>query len=361
MKPDGVFLAGTGAWVPEVMPAKEAVRRGLYDAERCEWYGWTGAAVAGDTPAPDMAVRAGRQAISRSGVRPGDIGLHLHACGHEQGPEGWSAQHYILRGIAHPTAVGDRVTSIRLWQSCNGLLAAMELAAAYLNASPMPSALITGADNLGTPNINRWAIGLQNGIVGDGASAVVLSRNGGFARLLSINSASLPDIEHLYRGNEPLFPPSLTIGRHLNIKERMDALQGESMDLLEEVVSLQSELRTSVALKTLAEANISAADVARVAHVFTGQESYLRSILDPIGISIDRGLLEFGRAIGHLTVNDQVVGLNYLLETHQVSAGDYVLLIAHGGGTSLTCAAIRVETCPAWQEEPTRNRTVSVQ
>lgn len=85
-----------------------------------------------------------------------------------------------------------------------------------------------------------------------------------------------------------------------------------------------------------------------MAHIFTGREGYLKGILDPMGLRTEQGLLEFGRGLGHMTVNDQIVGLNHLVETREVGAGDHVLIVAHGGGVSITCAVVRIEHLPTW-------------
>jgi len=71
----GVFVAGLGTYIPESFPAERAVELGLYSRDEYEASGWTGAAVAGDLSAPDMAVRAANQALARSGHRPSEVGL----------------------------------------------------------------------------------------------------------------------------------------------------------------------------------------------------------------------------------------------------------------------------------------------
>jgi 3-oxoacyl-[acyl-carrier-protein] synthase-3 len=53
-----------------------------------------------------------------------------------------------------------------------------------------------------------------------------------------------------------------------------------------------------------------------------------------------------------MTVNDQVVGLTHLVETGQVGPGDHVLIVAHGGGVSITCAVVRIERSPEWGAAP---------
>lgn len=344
MRTPELFIAGIGTYIPDVMPAEQAVREGLYDPEDHQWYGWTGAAVAGDMPAPDMAIHAAREAMRRSGVPPHELDAHFHACSHEQGPEGWSAQHYILHHLTD-----HDIPSFRTWQACNGFLSNIELAASYIMAVPERiGALLTGSDNVGTPTFNRWAFGLQNGVVGDGASALVLTRRPSFARLLAVTSGSTAEVEAQYRGAESLSPAALGVGRRVDFKQRLSDAGDDLGETLAGVITRQGELRTEIALRALSEADIRPDQVARVTHVFTGQESYLKIILDPIGLRTDQGLLDFGRQYGHLTVNDQIIGLEHLVRTRQVRPGDHVIMIGHGGGVSITCAVVRVESHPDW-------------
>lgn len=344
MKTPGIHIAGLGTYLPDVMSAEEAVEQGLYSQEDYEWFGWTGAAVAGNVSAPDMAVHAAREAIERGGRGATELDLHVHAHSWPQGPLGWSPHQYVLRHVT------DRdVPSFLIWQACSGLIGGIEMAASYLMATPeRTGALLTGADNSGRPDFNRWEFGLQNGVIGDGASAVLLSKRSGFARLLSINSGSTAELEELYRGKEPIYSPTSAGGERVDFRERLGAFGDDLGDTVAEVVSRQGELRTELALRSMAEAGIGPDDVTRVSHVFTGLESYLKVILDPMGVSSDKGLLEFGRQFGHLTVNDQVIGLDHLVTTRQVGPGDYVLIVAHGGGTSITCAVVQIDEYPAW-------------
>lgn len=44
----------------------------------------------------------------------------------------------------------------------------------------------------------------------------------------------------------------------------------------------------------------------------------------------------------------KIVGLTHLVETGQVGPGDHVLIVAHGGGVSITCAVVRIDERPDW-------------
>lgn len=348
MKTPGIHIAGLGTYLPEIMSAEKAVEQGLYSEEDHEWFGWTGAAVAGDISAPDMAVHAAREAMERAGQDGADLSLHIHAHSWPQGPLGWSPHQYVLHHVTQRD-----VPSFLIWQACSGLIGGMEMAASYLMAEPERSgALLTGADNSGRPDFNRWEFGLQNGVIGDGGSAVVLSKQGGFARLLSINSGSTPELEQLYRGKEPIYSPESAGGERVDFRERLSSFGDDLGNTVAEVVSRQGELRAELALRSMAEAGITPEQVTRVAHVFTGLESYLKVILDPMGVSSDKGLLEYGRQFGHLTVNDQIIGLEHLVATGEVGPGDHVLIVAHGGGTSISCGVVAIDARPDWASGP---------
>lgn len=348
MRLRNVAIRGTGVCIPPLVRAEDAVEAGLYDRDDHEFYGWTSAAVAGNEPAPDMAIKAARQALTRAGVRSEEIDGHVHACGHAQGPDGWAAQHYILHHLT------DRdVPSYRVWQACSGMVGAIELAAGLLAVdSNRENILLTGSDNVNHPRFNRWSFGIQNGIIGDSGSALVVSRTPGFAQIRSMNSGSTAEIERLYRGNEPIFPPTAADAGPVDFRERLAAGSDDLGDVVAAVVERQGDLRTELALKSIAEANIDVNDVTRVCHVFTGQQSYLQAIIQPMGLSTDLGLLDFGRQFGHLTVSDQIVGLNHLLETQAVDPGAQVLVVAHGGGVTVSCAVIEILEQPRWSESP---------
>ncbi|WP_406728599.1 ketoacyl-ACP synthase III family protein [Streptomyces sp. GD-15H] len=171
MRLDDVYIAGLATHLPERFSVERAVELGLYDADDAAQGNWVSVAVAGDTPAPDLAVRAGRVALERSRLDASDIDLMVHTDTHHQGPDAWSPQHYVLRHT-----LGTDVPALELRQGCNGMLAAIETAANHLHADPeRTAALLTSGDNFGTALINRWR-SMTNIVLGDAGTALVLSR-----------------------------------------------------------------------------------------------------------------------------------------------------------------------------------------
>ncbi|WP_431682742.1 ketoacyl-ACP synthase III family protein [Kitasatospora sp. KL5] len=347
MRTPGLWIAGLGTHLPPVVSARQAVARGWYDARTAEESGWTGATVAGELPAPEMAALAAEAALKRSGHPPGDVAVLLHASTMAQGPDAWPPQSYVQR-----RTVGGDAPALEVRQACNGMLAAMELAARWLTVDDRPAALVTGADNFGLPLIDRWRYAEGAGtnrlsILGDAGAAVVLSRHGGFARLLAVGSMSVPALEEMYRGGVPLFPPEQSLGLPVRIGERLRRHRESDPEASAAARRALDGARLAIGTRTLAEAGVTADRITRATHVFSGGVAYLESVLGPLGIDASRGLLEFGRTTGHLATCDHVVGLEHLLTTGAIGPGDHVLMMSNGGA-SLACAVVEIVSRPDW-------------
>jgi 3-oxoacyl-[acyl-carrier-protein] synthase III len=347
MRLDNMYLAGIGVFLPTIVSTGEAIARGRFDADLAASSGWLSVADGGDIAAPDMAISAARQALARSGHQPADFALLVHACGLHQGPDAWPAPSYV-----QANTIGGDAPAIELRQSCCGMLAGLELSCCFLESNRASAAMVTGADNFGTPLFDRYHYGIGAGtnrasIVGDAGSAVVLSRSHGFARLLAISSMSVPPLEKIYRSGVALFPPEPTIGRPADIGARIAHYREQDPHAMQAAKDALDRARTVLGTRTLAEAGVDAAQVTRATHVFSGGTAYIESVLAPLGIDVSKGMLELGRGLGHLGTCDQVVGLDHLLMTGQVDIGDHVLMLGNGGA-SLSCAVVEIVERPSW-------------
>lgn len=353
MRTPDIHIDGLGAYLPERIDTRANAAPGC-DEDVYRLGGWTGATVAGDLPAPEMAARAGIQALERSSAGPADIGYLLYCGVSHQGPDLWTPPQYVQR-----RTIGGRVPAVEIRQTCNGMLAALELAAFQLaGAATGRAVLIAGADNWGHPMIDRWryaSAALRSSrpsILGDGGAAAVLVRGGGFARLLAVGSASLPELEEMYRAGRPVFPPDCTVGRSADLDSRFKHYEKTGELTVADAMALLNRARTDVARQVLDEAGVTPDQVTRVTHVFTGVAGYLQLILRPLGIDPARGMLELGRGIGHMGVGDQLVGLNHLVETGQVGPGDHVLMMSNGAGAAVAAAVVAIDSAPAWGVAP---------
>lgn len=335
-----VYLAGLGVFQPDPASAWDAVRRGVYDKAAFLENRITGVCVAGDIAPPDMAVRAARHAFAR-GAEPDRVGLLVHASVFLQGLEIWLPACYIQR-----EAIGATIPAIEVRQGCNGVFAALELAACRLPVmAPDETILITAAENFASPLIDRWA-GVAGFLLGDAATAVVVSRQPGFARLLSIASISVPELERLNRGDEPLFPPQATSDRPVDMNERARYFRDNVMPL-DTAQDLIAKVRAELFARVLGEAGLELADLTRVVTV-NGGRFHAEQVTAPHGIPVERTAWEFGRRIGHTGASDQLLALNHLLATRQLGPGDRVLLFGGAPGYSLSGAVLEILDRPAW-------------
>jgi len=343
MRTQDMFIRGVGSYLPERVPVGWAVQRGFLKASDAELMQYTGALVAGDIPAAEMALIAAREAVERCGQEPGELDLMLYADTWNQGPEGWLPCSYLQRHLT-----GGDVPAVEILDGCSGMFGALELAASYLRAQPgRTSALLIAADNYPMQDAKRWTRGPF--ISGDAATALVLSKEPGFARLLSVCSGIVPEAE-LDRG-EPLFPPSLTVdGGKSNMLAKLEARKrdpAERAKLVERARRLHRKFQ-EIADRAFAEAGISAADITRMAMVNTIREIIEDRGMTSLGVDFSKSTWEYGRGVGHCGASDQLLAFDHLLSTGQLKPGDHCLLLSSGPGVVLCCAVIEITESPSW-------------
>jgi clorobiocin biosynthesis protein CloN2 len=345
MRVRDVYFGGIGIYLPEIQSVESAVASGLCQAQDMAARGFSGAAVAGDTPAPEMALNAARDALKNSGVSPGDLAALLYTGSWHQGPEGWNPPCYLQRHL-----VGDDLLAVEIRHGCNGTFSAIELAIGVLRAEPDRKAvLITASDNFGTPLFKRWDSGVQNTVMGDGASALVLTKDGGFAQLRSICASNYSDMEELFRAGEPMFPPGITEGRVLDFKPRIEAFVAKAIadGTGPELLARDHQLSAESASRALAEAEVKIDDIKRVI-VHNWGQAETTAYLDMLGFPLEKSTWHYGSGIGHTGASDHMLSLHHLLTTGQLDVGDHVLLAGILPGATYKSAVIQILDIPSW-------------
>ncbi|WP_405868087.1 ketoacyl-ACP synthase III family protein [Streptomyces sp. NBC_01515] len=342
MKASDVLISGLGSYLPDRVPIGWAVERGLIDRTAAERYGITSVTVAGEVPAPEMAVRACREALERAGQNPESLSLLLYVSVWYQGPHGWCPQYYVQR----QTGAG-RATAAEVRQGCMGMFSALELAAGHLMATPEhEAALVTSGDNFTSDLLERWRFS-PHFVMGDAGCAVVLSRREGFARLKSVNAVTLPEYEAMHRGSEPLFPPGAGRPGKLDFGDSKDRwLDGPDRDPAGplKLVAAQDELVD----RTLDEAGITMDDISRVAYANGSRERVEGRAMIPLGLPMSLSTWEQGRTVGHIGASDQLVALEQLLLSGELQHGDHFLMLGVGPGLNIACAVIEIIETPHW-------------
>jgi 3-oxoacyl-[acyl-carrier-protein] synthase-3/clorobiocin biosynthesis protein CloN2 len=339
-----IFLSGLGVFLPETVSIESAVEKGLYAVAEVKQHEWTGLAVAGDIPAPEMALRAARQAFDRCGLDPETTDLLLYTDCWHQGPDGWQPQFYLQHYL-----VGGDLVAVELRNGCNAVFSALELAASYLTAGDRDVALIVAGDNFGTPLVDRWNPGPAF-IAGDAAAALIVTRRPGFVKVLAVNSTTITAAEEIHRCGEPMFPPSATVGRPVDFTARAEAFrkkqvaEGTGMALATEFHRKPSECVE----KTLQEAGIDMGEITRVVITNTSKEEAEVQFMAVLGLPLAKSTWAYGSTVGHLASADHIVSLDHLVTTGQLAPGDHVLMIGAAPGITYSCAVIEILDIPAW-------------
>ncbi|MFD8462309.1 ketoacyl-ACP synthase III family protein [Streptomyces antimycoticus] len=342
MKFEDTYVAGVGTYVPRALTTEFAVKEGWYTDEARTASGLESVAVEDALPAVDMAVLAARTAVERSGHSADDFCGLLHSSTYYQGPDGWSPAHYVLRNTL------DRpVSAFHVQHGCLGLLAALESAALRLEAGGGRDAamLLTAADNFNTPLVGRWTSSSMF-VLADAGSSLVVSRRGGFARLLAMDFVSQPGIEAMHRGDEPLFPPAEPVRHAMDFEGRLESWREQWAEGGAIPLADFGELITATVERTLAAAGTSLGRVARVVHNGFNQDPLGVFLLDPLGVDVSRGTWQLNRTIGHASVSDFAIGLEHLWRTGQVVPGDQVLVLGFTTGMEAACAVLEITAAP---------------
>lgn len=341
---DDLHIAGCAAFLPPEVTADEAVARGECspaEAARASVAAVT-VAPAGDS-GPALAARAAATALERSGHRPSDIGLVLHATLYDQGHDLWSSAAYVqslaLAGEHEPCP------ALEVRQVSNGGMASVELAAAFLRAgTARPAALLTAGDVFGPPGFDRWRSD-PGTVYADGGAALVLSREGGFARLRSLVTVSEPRLEGMHRGDHPFALPADGPRR-----VDLDECKRQFLDRVgrQTAVAWVSGGQRRAMTRALEEAEVEFPDIDRFVLPHLGRRRLEATYFRPFGIDAERTTWPWSRRVGHLGGGDQFAGLAHLVETKQVAPGDRVLLVGVGAGFTWSAAVVEIDELPYW-------------
>lgn len=340
MQGQDLYVRSLGVHLPEPVSTEQAVAEGHLDAEDVADGQLTAVRVAGQTPAPELALRAARQLFERAGLDASDTDLMLYCSVWHQGPDGWGPQSYVQRHL------GVDALALELRAGCTGLFSALQLASGYLHGTPgMSHALLLGGENFGTPRIDRWRATGAGMLLGDGASAMLLSKESGFAKVLWADCITVPELEGMHRSGQPMFPPGVTVGRELNFSDRnRHFLQNEGAQMRPLLMKAHHDLYDRWTSAT----GLGVEDVAYLGYMNTSRTTIEKRLLPLLGLPAERTTWHVNRDTGHLGISDQVVALDRLLSDGSLKPGDHYLMYGLGPGMTVAGAMFEVTEEPAW-------------
>ncbi|MDN3295382.1 ketoacyl-ACP synthase III family protein [Streptomyces ficellus] len=341
MRVEDIYIRGTSVRLPSLTAVADAVASGACPPRVAAATGLVSVSYSPDESAAEMAAAAARTALRRADADGGDVDLLLHADTYHQGQDLWPVASYIQR-----EALGNGCQAIEIRQMSNGGLAALDLATAYLSAGHgRGDALLTTADRFCEPGIDRWRTDPGTPYA-DGASALVLSRRGGFARLVSLAMFADPELEPLHRGDEPFGPAPFSHRVPVDFEEAKRAFIGRVG--MSYAITRAHNGQQTVLKQALADAGMELADAEWVVLPHFGRRRLQSIYYQPFGIDPQRTTWDFSRTVGHLGAGDQFAGLDHLLVSGKAGPGDRCVLVSVGAGYSWGCAVLEILHRPDW-------------
>jgi 3-oxoacyl-[acyl-carrier-protein] synthase-3 len=336
-----VYVRGNGLCLPSRLLVADAIASGECDPKLVRRTDVVSVAVSLGESAAEMAVTAARVALRRAGSSGTDIELMVHADTYHQGQDLWPVASYIQRETVRNTC-----SAIEIRQMSSGGMAAIDLATAYLLTRPQRcDVLLTTADRFCRPGIDRWSTDPGTPYA-DGATALVLSTRGGYARLRSIVMYADSELEQVHRGDEPFSPAPFTHRIPVDFEAAKNAFMRRYG--LSYAINRVNGSQRSTVKQALAEADLELAEVDWVVLPHFGYRRLESMYFRELGIDPARTCWGWSRTVGHLGAGDQYAGFGHLVDTGQARPGQTCLLIGIGAGYTWGAAVLEILDCPDW-------------
>jgi 3-oxoacyl-[acyl-carrier-protein] synthase-3 len=336
-----VFVRGNGVRLPSTLRVEDAIASGECQPRLVRRTEVESVVVSLGESAAEMAVVAARIALERAGSTGADIDLILHADTYHQGQDLWPVASYVQRETVRNTCSAIEIRQM----SCGGM-AAIDLATSYLCALPhRTDALLTTADRFCEPGINRWSTDPGTPYA-DGATAIVLSRRGGFARLRSIVMYADSELEQVHRGDEPFSPAPFTHRIPVDFEAAKQAFTRE-YGLSFAINRVNGSQRFTIK-QALADADIEMHELDWIVLPHFGYRRLESMYFREFGIDPAKTTWDWSRTVGHLGAGDQFASLGYLADTGKARPGQTCLLVGIGAGYTWGAAVLQFTDTPQW-------------
>ncbi|MEO3843227.1 ketoacyl-ACP synthase III family protein [Streptomyces sp. CNZ287] len=323
-------LASAAVEAPPALPLAEAVRDGLISAADAELTGYRSVTVAEETSSLyDLAAGAAVSAVGRAPVPAAALGTVLFA---NVFPQPRPPLHNLATAVAEAVSA-PAVFAAEISGGCVAGLNALVIAAQRMLATRERAALVVAGDLWSRPHIDRFNCE-QGYVFADGAAAVVLARDAGFARLLS--AATLTD--PLLSGLHAEVPSDRT---PVDITARARAFLTTRMGTEVVIGRLRSGLTATIGA-ALSRAGAGLADVAHVLVPAIGAPFLKRNYLDALDIPVSRTTWDYAAVTGHVGAADPFGALAHLVDHDRCRSGDLVLLVSEGLGFQWTVVLLKV-------------------
>lgn len=330
-----MYISGIGAYLPEKrLLAQDAAARGEYEADYFTRDGYHSVSVEDEMFPVDMALRSAHAAIDHAGVDVQDLRKVIFTAIHRHGHSRfWSPASHLQKELAATQAIPFNLT-----QGCNAALIGISLAREGLSEGSTDAVLVSGSDRFSGSGFNRWNsdYGL---IFGDAAVSVVVSKQPGFARIVHLATASVPQLEELHRMEQPLPETADSIQTDFYIRSNKKrflqnfGVEGFKQPILQALAGLREGLLT--------QTDILDHPADWMVPPFVGNANRHATYDQCFADLAHNNAWSFGREIGHTGTGDGLLGLWNLQQQGLIASGSRVLIVSAGAG--FTCSVMLLD------------------
>ncbi len=324
----GIRITGTGSYLPEKILSNKELE-GMVDTTD-EWIQTRTGIVerriaADDQPSSALGALASLNALDAAGLTPEDIDLIIVAT---ISPDKIfpNTACFVQKRIGASNA-----TCFSVEAACSGFVYIMAIGAALIRTGLYSHALLVGAEKLSS--IINWNDRSTCVLFGDGAGAVVLS------------ACAPEDNTYLYSklGSDGNYTDILHVpGGGSAIPFSADVLKNELHYLNmsgQEVFKLAVNTMVAAAVETMEAANVTKDDI-RWLVPHQANTRIIHSVAKRLDMPLERAYINVDK-YGNTSGATIPIALDEIVRNGLVSKGDYVLLVAFGGGLTWGANLIR--------------------
>jgi len=293
---------------------------------------WRGVCECADQTPGEMAIQAGRAALTAAAVPPSDVEWLIHCGSGYQGSTGWPVHHHIQHGV-----IGQRGNAFEVRQLCAGGLTTWLMADRL--AVGGSAVICTGADNWSWDDRFAASRSVGGDPFSDVAHAAVLSTRGGFAKILGTGTASCPEQAQLWQTRQAFWG-------HATMDDFRTTFARVAGSRTRDAARDSFEMLAHAAATALKEAQISPQYVTHfVPHGSRSGQTY-RSLAKALGLPWAESLHQNNLDNGYLGVSTQAAGLMHLAQAGSLTTDSIVLLLAAEYQLSATAIVLRITRPP---------------
>lgn len=340
MRWNGMYVSGTGTYLPSRIPLAEAVTAGHYDAAEAARTQMV--EYAHDTEnvgSLEYAARAARAALDAT---PDYVRERLRVMYHAfVSPPGGPPAYNPAAKIHELLSLQSAVTPFGVTNGCTVGLASIEEACLRLNGDPegRSGAALIAASEIWPPALVDPLTSSRGLILADGAGALVVSTEPGFAAILATVSRIDSALADATRGAESLaYDPDAKV----DLGARFDHFAAHNIGA-KEYRQMRDGLIRAVVDQLLDDAGYDIDQIDAFVLTHSGARNLEHGYFRLLPTAKEKtNTAALGHRIGHVGSADWFIGLHTLRETGALRQGQLVLMLGGAGGWQESAVLLRV-------------------